>query len=561
MKSKPNKDTLIGLLQKRAESTPQHPAIWTRYAKKRWQSCSWKEFWERSVNIATNLLSFGLKRQESIAILMKNSVEWEWIQHGAFLAGTNVVGLDLNDPPDRLKTILSSIQFQALFVDDYSLLERFDKNYLSSLKLVALKLKPCSSFSSEKGHETGDLSVSKVQSKLPAVDSDDLAMTIFTSGTTGEPQAMSFSHGQVVLAIKSILPRYQGLPERAHLASWLPLANPFQRIINFCAIELNFQTFMVADPTKIIRVIGEINPHLFAAVPRFYEKVYESIEQKIEALPFLLKKAVKKAMHAARQHNKGNRSLATVLQYKLGQLLILGKFQKILGKNVGILISGSAPLSVSLLEKFQSLGWLILECYGISENIVPIAISTVDDHRFGSVGKPLVANSLKFRPDGEIQVKCPGLSKSVTKTDREGYYDTGDIGELDEDGFLWLKGRGSDLFKLSTGRKVVPRQIEEVIQQLDIVDHAVVYGKNKKMVSAVVNVTSQKWKEQTDESLSEADLVDQIKGFVSQNSSHLPSYYQPADYIVVHSSFSIETGELTANLKTKRDVIIEKYGK
>lgn len=557
--------TLPELLKQRVDRTPDQPAFWTRSSKRRWSAITWQQFRQKALQVTYRLQATGLKPGEAIAILAKNSIDWEVVQHGAMAAGAVVIGLDLNDPPARLQRIVQSSSVQALFVDDEALLDRFLVSFCSSLKLVAVRLFPVTCLGKPITSVLADLTLTAKPKALPSLTSDDPATIIFTSGTTGEPKSMVFSHGQVLLAIEAILSRFQTIPPQAHLACWLPLSNPFQRIINFCAIRLNLQSFMVENPAEIMAQVREINPFLFAAVPRFYEKAYEAIQEKIQHAPIFLRPLIRWAEQVGGRYWQVQRQGKAMdwglrLQYQLAHCLVLKQFQKALGNIIRLLLSGSAPMPVWLLEKFHGLGWLILECYGISENIIPIALNTPEQFRFGSVGKPLAANTIRFAAEGEIAVKSKGISASVKPDPATGFLSTGDLGKLDADGFLWLEGRQADVFKLSTGRKVVPLRVEEILKGLDFVEHAVVFGKNQKVASAILAVHAEKWQLYLNRFDCETKALAQLKQTVQAAAGDLPSYFLPVEYCIVTTPFSVTGGELTTNLKVRRNVVLEKYG-
>ncbi|MCP4689795.1 MAG: AMP-binding protein, partial [Desulfobacterales bacterium] len=241
------------------------------------------------------------------------------------------------------------------------------------------------------------------------------ATIIFTSGTTGDPKAISYTHGQLTLAARAIIRRAPEMPDQARSICWLPLASPFQRIINYCSIAGNWQTFIVPDPVTIMDRIQEIHPHFFASVPRFYEKVYENIRQKIDESPWWMRRAAAWALEIGRRRRvaEGKGAAAPLglgVKHEIARRLLLDKLRRLMGRDIRFVLSGSAPMNRELLDKFHAMEWLILESYGVSENIVPIGMNTPDHYRFGSVGIPLEENHVKISPGGTVLMKGPGVS-------------------------------------------------------------------------------------------------------------------------------------------------------
>ncbi|MFZ1982783.1 MAG: AMP-binding protein, partial [Desulfatitalea sp.] len=379
-----------------------------------WQKTTWKQFHEAVRDLTGRLYAAGVRSGDSVALMMANSVRWETIQHAVYCLGGIVVGMDRNDPAERIADLFSLCTPMALFVDDSCLLERVPRPALAALKLVV----------AERGPEPSAASIPvRLFAQLPpaarfdgaAAATDRPATVIFTSGTTGRPKALVYSHRQLALAVASVAPLLADLPDQAHTACWLPLANPFQRMTNWCAMAANWKAFMVSEPAKILEQVREIRPHFLVAVPRFYEKLHAGIRQRLEAMPGGMKAAAAWAQRIGgrcrREKARGTRLPWSLrCQYRLADRLVLQKIRDSMGGQLRYFISGSAPLSVALIEAFAALGWTILEAYGISENIIPMAMNAPGAYRPGSVGRPLANNDIRIAGDGEILVKGPGVA-------------------------------------------------------------------------------------------------------------------------------------------------------
>ncbi len=489
--------------------------------------------------------------------MLPNSVRWEVVQHAVYRMGGIVVGLDCNDPAERLAELFSHFHAKALIVERRDLLARIPASVSQAAKLIVSEdpLLPNAAAPAD-----APLPV------MPALTPDQPATLIFTSGTTGRPKALVYSHRQLALAIASITPLLADLPDQAHTVCWLPLANPFQRMTNWCAMAANWKSYMVPDPSRMLAELPEIRPHFLVAVPRFYEKLHQEIQGRLERLPGRRRAASRWAQRVAGRYwqaasQRPRVPLALTCQYRLADRLVLRRVRRALGGRLRFFISGSAPLPPAVGEAFAALGTPILEAYGISENIVPMAMNAPGAYRAGSVGRPLAPNAIRIAADGEILVKGPCVSVKPAEASAEGYWRTGDLGALDADGFLHITGRKSDVFKLSTGRKIVPRPLEEALARIEGVAHCVAAGRNRKFVVALLNVPEPHWLALQQRHQGAEGAYHHLRDQVNRACAHLPEYSRPADVAVIFETFTPQGGELTANLKLRRNFVLEKHAK
>ena len=275
-------ETLTELLDQRVKATPSAVAFVEKNSTGRWQKTRWNQFHEAVRDLAGQLWRAGLRPGDHVAVMMPNGVRWEMVQHAVYRIGGIVVGLDRNDPAERIGDLFSLFDARALIVEDRRLLERLPAAVLKALPLVLADLAPAAL---SRRHDGASALAAK------SVAPEQAATVIFTSGTTGRPKALIYSHRQLALAIATITPLLADLPDQAHTVCWLPLANPFQRMTNWCAMAANWKTFMVSEPAKILEQVREIRPHFLVAVPRFYEKLHAGIRRRLEAMPGRLKSA------------------------------------------------------------------------------------------------------------------------------------------------------------------------------------------------------------------------------------------------------------------------------
>lgn len=535
-------NSLPELLKNRAKSTPFKAAYHILDGAGNWTSISWGSLYQEMIDLAYYLKDLGIQRGDAVAIVSTVKYEWELFHHAILSIGGIVVGIDPNEPATQMESMIKTANVKTIVIDKMDRLEKMGPIILNNnLRLVNMA--------------NIEITNRNCLNQLEIVEPSALATIIFTSGTTGIPKGIPYRHEQLILAVELLLNAYPEIPEDSHLVCWLPLSNLFQRIVNICAIGRCGQTYFVEQPEKIVEFLPKINPHFFVAVPRFYEKLYQMFEAKLNEQPKVRSKILKFCL----AQGEGN-SLKSKIFQKINNR-IFKPFKALFGTNMRYMISGSAPMPLWLLKRYHSLGLLVLEAYGLSENIVPIALNKPTDYRFGSVGKALPGNELKIAADGELLVKGNGVFSGYlnqenknSKTD-DGFLHTGDMAEIDSDGFVRLVGRKTELFKTSTGRKIAPAAIEAVIQQMPGVKQSVVYGENKQFLVAVINVNQSSTN-------NENDLTTFAKQFSTNSADYLkkmPNYQQPAGVILVSDSFSIERNEITCNLKLRRSNIFENY--
>ena len=260
-----------------------------------------------------------------------------------------------------------------------------------------------------------------------------------------------------MIAVRAILDAFPEIDEGAQLLCWLPLANLFQRIINFCAIERGATSYVVEDPREVVQHLATANPHVFIGVPRFFEKLHAGIEERLAASPAVVRRLARWGLAAGTRRAERLRAGLGVgfgdrMRWRIADALVVRRLRAVFGHNIRFLISGSAPMPVWLLEWFEGLGLPVLEAYGVSEDIVPVAMNRPAARKLGTVGRPMLGNEVALGPDSEIRVRGPGVFRGYLGTESpapaaDGFWATGDLGEFTSDGFLRLTGRKSDAFK------------------------------------------------------------------------------------------------------------------
>ena len=565
--------TVPALLKARAEASADAPALWSLVGASGWQPTTWRDYLKQAESAASAMRSAGLKPGDRIGILTPSCARWDIAQIAAMAAGGVVAGLDPHDTPERLGQIAAQCKLAAIVAQDEGLLRKLPAEIRDRLRFVVT----LESVRPPRAIPFDDL----VAGRGAAVDDwhrarpDDAALIVFTSGTTGEPKGIVYTHRQVCGAVASILQAFPDIEAGSRLACWLPLSNLFQRMINLAAVGRGAQTFYVEDPREIMHHVATIAPHLFIGVPRFYEKLHAGIAEAVGAKPSWQQGLARWAIHAGDRRARALRDGAALsatdrLAASMAERLALRRIRSVMGGNLRYLISGSAPMPAWLLERFHALGFLVLEAYGMSESIVPVAANRPQRYRFGTVGLPMAGSEVKLAPDGELLLRGPGVFSGYlgeldtnNRLDADGFLASGDYASIDAEGFIALHGRKSDVFKTSTGRRIGPAIVESHLRRITYVEHAVAFGANRPCLAAVLALNETALRSRLRGATHDADLrstAEAVRADVAEATRDLPEYLRPAGVVLTTRTFSVADGLITPNLKVRRRQVESAFG-
>jgi long-chain acyl-CoA synthetase len=590
-------ETILSFLAERAARFPDAPAVHHRVDGV-WHRISLKHLVQTSERVADSLINVGLKPGERLAIMCRTRVEWLLAELGAMMAGVVVVGIDAHASDLQIAEILENSDVSGLVVDSEAALSRIRLPLLERLSLIVTiedtgrgkrypHLRPWCRLVGGDWVVTGSRTAcgwraADAERKLngyPSPTANSPATLLYTSGTTGKPKGILYRHEQLAVACRSILEEFPGVSKLGgSTICWLPMAALFQRMMNYVALVSGVAVYFVDDSSAILRATKEVQPTYFIGVPRFFEKLYQGIQFELALKPKRIQQLV--AISLARSPRvAGLRSrVGTTVEQRVLDALVLRRLRRVLGRRLDFIITGSAPTPEWLLDYFDRLGILVLEAYGLSENTVPIAANRPEAWRFGSVGKVFRRNEVRLAEDGEILVRGPGLfdgyvgneTANIFTTDR--FYRTGDLGRFDADGFLFVSGRKSEVFKMSTGRRIAPGKIEAVYRKIPYVEQIVVVGQGRQYPAALLSVNPQLLAlalEGGGVSLaggaSATNLASlpavksKIKADIEAAGAELGSYEKIRRFDLLPLPLTLDGGELTPSLKLKRDVIECKY--
>jgi long-chain acyl-CoA synthetase len=521
------------------------------------KTLSFQEIWTQARHQAKRLKMAGVIPGDRIGIWASSSIRWEIAQLAILMCEGVVVGLDINESENNLVRIQSITNLKLLLVEQNYLINRWNK-------LFDLPIRKCPLV-----EEYSDILDETEINLFQNVDTE--AFIFFTSGTTSESKAISYSSAKVILAINEIINLYPEASDSPKTICWLPLSNLFQRVVNFCTVAQQGEIYFVENPVDVVIHLRTIEPSLFISVPRFYEKIFDTFYSKISRLPGPVSVIMNFGIWLSifRWNNRKNPVLDKLLKILITpwDRLLFSKIRGVFGKNLKILISGSAPIRRELQVFFHSIQLPLLEAYGASENTIPIAANTLTHFKIGSVGKPVISNSVIISSDGEVLVKTLGLFTGYLEMDstasfENGYYKTGDLGHLDYDGFLFLDGRKTEMFKTTTGKKVAVAEIETNFKTLPFVDQIVVIGEGRKFPLVLLTVDFNNLATHFNRSLSEIwsvetgtiapEILKNVEDGIRDVWKSMFTSVKPMGALVLTRRLTIDKNEVTLNLKIRR---------
>jgi long-chain acyl-CoA synthetase len=581
--------TIAEMFQNRARLSPADAAFMSKRGGT-WQTTSWGQAYESAEDIAAGLLSLGLAVGDRVAILAGTREEWVLCDLALVMAGGVTVPLYPSNTAEQCAYILADSETSVLFVENEKQLAKIEqvRKQLPALRAVvmidgaregALSL----SALKEKGRAHKQDSPGALEAVRKQMSGENIATIIYTSGTTGNPKGVVVTHDAYTVGTAMGVSALPVRKEDLQLL-FLPMAHSFGKMLMIVAVRTGFCTAFAESIEKLVDNIGEVRPSFMAGVPRIYEKVYSGFLGKAKdggAVKWkLVSWALKVGREASREIQAGRQPQGWLgLQYKVADKLVFSKLRERFGGRLRWFISGSAPLSRELAEFFHAAGMLILEGYGLTETNSLTTVNRADRYKFGTVG-PLLHPDLQLRlaPDGEILVKgitnLRGYYKQPEATaeaiDADGWFHTGDIGEIDGDGFVKITDRKKDLIKTSGGKYVAPQMIEGQLKMDPIVSQAVVIGDGRKYVTALLALNPDVAKKTIAETgaAPPADLEAvmqheavkrRLDARLAEINSKLGSWEQVKYYRVLSRELTEADGELTPTLKIKRKVVAERY--
>lgn len=577
-------ETVCNFLLRQSAETPHLPACAISTSAGNWNAITWQDHLSNVRRTAAVLQHLGLKPSDRLAIVGSPIYEWQQFEFACLFAGAVVVGIDPRSSPEQIERILAHCQPRGLVVLDSHVPERVRPELLSRLHFAITLPEDHKDerfiawANALSQHDKAVLSHVDVEPASPAT-------IVYTSGTTGTPKGIEFTHQQVMAACRAIARELPQLGAGDRTLVWLPLAHLFQRVMSLVFLSRGMTLYFVPDPREIVTAARQVKPAALIGVPRFYEKLVEGMQSEVSKLPRFLRQLANWGLTEAAKTGSLRRqgqslTVGMRARHAIADAAVLRRLRSSLGGRIKYLFSGSAPLPTNVIEFLDDIGWTLLEAYGVSENAIPMASNRPNCIRLGSVGRPFAENDIRLADDGEILVRGPGVMHGYYRETSEdacdvftadGYYRTGDLGRFDADGFLYLCGRKNDSFKTSTGRKIVPHSIEAVYQQSPLIEQVVVFGAGRPYLVALLAVNEQELRSRiaNDNLWEAADRGEPrlchaaqtiLRDEIDNLGQSLPGHERIRDFVVLRKPLSAEAEELTLTLKVRRKNVEQKYG-
>lgn len=569
------------------ESYPKDDLI--LYKKKgKYVPISTGEFASLVKHFSLGLSDLDFKAGNKLIILSENRPEWVITDISNLCLGGITVPIYTSLVTEQIKYIINDSDAKIVVFSNQDLWQKIDA-VRSELENISHYI----SFQSEAPEEvlTFDQIVKKGQriaqnnprlfEKMASkISSDDIASIIYTSGTTGIPKGVMLTHENFISNVKACSPLLPFTREDTGL-SFLPLSHVLERMVTFSYLYKGCSIAYAERIETIAENLLEIRPHVMVSVPRVLEKFYSKVMDNVLSSSALKRRIFYWAVKVGKdwgQKKLFNQSISGMLRFKknLAHKLVFSKIIKRTGGRIKFFISGGAPLSKDIAEFFYAIGLVVLEGYGLTETSPVIAVNTFDNMKFGTVGKPIPGVEVRVAEDGEILTKGPNVMKGYYKKEAETeevfegeWFHTGDIGHLDEEGFLVITDRKKDIIVTAGGKNVAPQPIENILKTNTFISNAVVIGDRRKFLSALVVPDFEKLEEyaksnnipfQTNIDLVKNEKVQNlIESEINRITPNLASYEKIKKIALLESEFEEEKGEITPTLKVKRNIVEKKY--
>ncbi len=584
--------TMLSRIEGWAKSKPSDPALHDRRADGSWATVNWVEYWASARRVAKGLMSLGLQPEDCVAIVGANRSDWVICQHAINAAQGIPAPLYTTLLPEQMAYIVGNAESKIVICDDQTQLEKclsiaggdspiehiVTMDDLGSADPRVISLPALMA----KGDAVAD---AELDARLDAVKADDVALLIYTSGTTGLPKGAMLTHRGIDLIAKAVVDVFPSLlTTKQRAVSYLPLCHAAEQgVTNFAGLMTGAETYFCADLTQIKDYLVEAHPTFFLAVPRVWEKFEAALRGKLAEATGIKAKLASWArsteLEAFKQESATGQPV-TSLSRTLANKLVISKIKEALGLDqLLVALSGAAPISVSTLEFFASIGIPISEGYGMTETTAFASVQPPGKLKFGTIGKPLLGVEAMIADDGEIMLRGINMVKGYHRLpertaelyNEDGWMHTGDLGAIDQDGYISITGRKKDLIITAGGKNVAPAEMEGYLQSIAGVGQAVVVGDRQPYLAALIVLDP--------EALPELEVASQISGlsdvasaarnpdvkrFIEEEMQHVcnskVARYQTIKKIqILPNVFSVDGGELTPTLKVKRNIVNEKY--
>ena len=571
--------SLVSLLEEAVKNYP-NPSAFNQRKETGWQSLSNTEFLQRAEYLALAFHDLGLSKGERVAFYTHSDLSFCLPDMACLIAGLVDVPIYLTHPASAIRHILQESEAKALLVSDLKLLEEIRPvlTEVPALKYIILvetgseqpNLPELLSMTEleQRGQAIYEKDSEKIKLLKASIRATDLATLLYTSGTTGMPKGVMLTHenisSNVIAALSGMTSLQKGQAETA--ISFLPLTHIFARALHSGLMWYGISVYF-SDPERLREDLKEVRPTYFAAVPRVLEKAFERILATGSSLSGLKRNLFDWSMELARQYDVSKEASGFfALQLKIADRLVFSKWREALGGRIQHISVGGAALRADLTNAFGAAGINLLQGYGLTETSPVVSFNRSGRNKAGTVGEVLAGVEVKLSPEKEIWVRGPNIMQGYYKNPeqtaevlQDGWFRTGDLGEFSEDGYLKITGRLKNLFKLSTGKYVMPQPLEERLEAEPLISHALVLGENEKYCAALVFINKEMFKSDDPVALKQSEVDDQLKAMLQRTNEDMPPWSSLKKVALILDELTIDNNMLTPKMSVKRNLVIEKY--
>ncbi|HET8955293.1 MAG TPA: long-chain fatty acid--CoA ligase [Solirubrobacterales bacterium] len=576
--------TIADLLPKAAAQYGSKVAV--RYKEgEQWVGKTFDEVVEIVRPLAFGLVTLGVEKGDRVSILGNTRPEWTYFDFAALSIGATVVPIYQTNSPEECRYVLENSDSKVVVVEDAEQLEKVRqvRDQLPQLEHVVLM----TGAGTEDAIAMDDLAAkggggdaATWEALYEAVTPEDICTFIYTSGTTGPPKGCIISHGNY-RSMLDMVNDVSVIEDEDVAYLYLPLAHSFALLIQFGTFDLGTTlAYWERDPLKILPNLAELKPTYFPSVPRIFEKIYTAATSAMEKEGGLKKAIFNWSIGIGAKMRAAERSgrkpgFLLQRQYEFADKKVLSKIRGLFGGNIRLAVSGAAPINPEILRFFDAAGVLVLEGWGMTETSTAATISSPDDFKVGTIGKPFPGCEVKIADDGEILVKGPNVFQGYHKNPEatretivDGWLHTGDIGEVEPDGFIKITGRKKDIIITAGGKNITPANLEAEIKQHPLVSQCVVVGDRRPYLVALVTLDPEeavKYAQEHDlpedpaQLAQNADVKAAIEAHVDKINQNFARVEQVKKISILPHDLSQESGELTPTLKVKRAVVAQKH--
>lgn len=567
------------LLEERARLTPDAQLFAKPTADGGWSEITARQFHSEVRALAKGLIAAGIQPGQKLGFMCVTRYEWTLVDFAVWYAGAVLVPIYETSSPSQVRHILSDSGATVLIVETSEHFTRFDEVRDELPDVTTVWQLALGDLDKLTAGGTGVTDEQLEQRRSAAVGSD-LATLIYTSGSTGLPKGCELTHSNFVeLTRNAALAMHQVVSPGASTLLFIPIAHVFARFISVLNVYGGVITGHQADIKQLIPALGSFRPTFLLAVPRVFEKVYNSAEQKAEAggKGKIFRTAAEVAIAHSKAVDAGSVPLGLKLRFALFDRLVYGKLKAVMGGRVKYAVSGGGPLGTRLGHFFRSLDIRILEGYGLTETTAPATVGLVDKFKIGTVGPALPGTSIRIAEDGEILIKGDGVFRGYWKNpqatadtfDGE-WFRSGDLGALDDDGYLTITGRKKEIIVTAGGKNVAPAQLEDPIRANPLIGQVVVVGDQKPFIAALVTLDPDMlpvWLnnngEAADMSLTDAStnpkVLAEVQRAIDTANARVSRAESIRKFVIIPTEFSEASGHLTPKQSIKRGPIVKEF--